>query len=310
MFKDALSMEMVRTELWNKDSKQIDEWEKSLKFISLRAESLGKESDGNNLLNEFGFPNQYAALINREGEYQVGNKIYWFNKGFKYEASSEEELVGIKENPSIAKNKFRAGIYKPSVSVNRTIRDVNIYDNSTTRGDGKYPYQFNIWNDPNSQRRLSFENFIYVEEVTGDPGRAYGNYISYYTAVVFNEYAEYYSRGSKRWYRSNEPRVTSYDLYVSGNAYGDGYSPYPAVGPVPTPTGPTHLIASNVYHSTGTNDYQTGLLQRYIYFSGYSGCAFCTESGRFTWDYEVNGTYSAYIASDQGKTHTESGVLW
>lgn len=326
VFADIKEFEKVNESLWRKNSQELDMWEKSLGFQSLRAVPVVMtETSAPGLMMEFGFPMQYAALINPKGEYQIGSKIYWFHEGFKYEASSEEELQRLKNNPSVAQHKYRAGIVPGSEKVshidlsddkpnqNRTIR----YNNGGSRGDGKYQYQFPLWYDNNSQRRLSFETFLYAEDVTGSytTPQGYGQTIR--SGIVLNEYLEYYSRGSGRWYRNSDERTTSFALTVSGNVKANNFGTQSNWFRYndPSPGSPSvftqfNINGLNIRHSGG--DFQTGILSEIFYNrydNNYSAYVDPRTAG-IIWDFEISGTYSAYVSSDRDHTHTESGILW
>ena len=329
VFADTKSFQKLNDDLWRKNSQELAMWEQALGFQSLRAARVTlDETSAPGLMMEFGFPMQYAALINPKGEYQIGDKIYWFHQGFKYEASSEEELQQIKSNPSTAKQKYHAGIVPKSGKVshinlpddsltqNRTVR----YNNGGSNGDSKYQYQFPLWYDNNSQRRLSFETFLYAEDVTGSYSipQGYGQAIR--SGVVLNEYYEYYSRGSSRWYRASEERTTSFDLTVSGDVSGSDFGTQgnwyrnnnPSTGS-PSVFGPYRLSNVNARHSGG--DFQTGIASEILYTRGgtfdpqYTGYIDPKQAG-IIWNFEISGTYSAHVTSDPDHTHTESGVLW
>ncbi len=321
VFPDIESFQKVRDDLWNKNSQELDAWEKSLNFKSLRTKKITQaDTLSLGLMNEFGFPMQYATLINQKGEYQIGSNIYWFHEGFKYQAASEKELQRIKNNPSIAEQKYAAGkgltslkhIALPSEGTgsfqNRTIKG------ASSNGDGKFQTQFNLSNDANSQRRLSLENYTYAEVTSYNPVVAGSSYIrTIYTAIVLNEYCEYYSRGSKRWYRAGDERNTSYDLTTTATARGSNFAPPSGnlVQPVGTKGDPyvanSHITTSNERHAN--SDFQRGVAGATLYSEG------DTYFGGITWDFEIKGYYEVYIPSDtyrfyQGHILYLNGVLW
>lgn len=111
VFSDERSFLKIRDGLWQKKPQELDDWEKNHAFVSVRKLPVMSEKDTiPNLKEEFGFPESYATLINTKGEYQIGDKIYWFNKGFKYQVESEDELKKVKKNPNICLAKFTAGV--------------------------------------------------------------------------------------------------------------------------------------------------------------------------------------------------------
>ncbi len=327
--------------LWGKDDQELDRWENKYGFTSLRSTERSKayaESDSTNeksLMQEFMFPNSYATIISNSGEYQIGNTIYWFYKGRKYEAQSNEELSLIKNDPSIAKRSYFAGARLVStkhaienqknsdhsyLTTNTTIRS-----GTTTNGDGKYHQsEFPLNGDNRSLRRANFETFIYNEDRTRYDGGAYSGYQAWYSAIVLNEYFEYYSFGTGRWYRAGESRATSFDLMVSGGVSGPSY--YGSSPNTPTPFGclgcfcyasapgqsypgsdytsypPQRTTLNNTSH---TGDFRADFLQVTVYRQDHS-----SNQPDFTWRFDVNGTLSSYPVSDPNHAYTLSGTLW
>ena len=314
VFTDDESFKKIREDLWQKTSQELTAWENRLRFNSLRVKNINiQDTLSSGLMKEFGFPAQYAALINQNGEYQVGSKIYWFYDGFKYEASSESELARIKKNPSLATQKYETGKHIVSVKhmtlpANRTTR------NGSSGGDGRYQTAFLLNNDGGSQRRLSLETFIFSEVTSYNPvypGSSYNRTI--YTSVVINEYCEYYSRGSRRWYRSGDQRSTSYDLNTTGWASGSNFAPPSGnsaqpVGAKGTPSNAGgRITTSNELHSN--SDFQRGVANAVFYSEG------DTNFAGILWDFEITGSYQAYLTGDSYKfypNHTLglNGVLW
>lgn len=316
VFSSINTFEKVRDGLWKKNSQDLDVWENSIHFQSLRTKHIALDDTISlGLMEEFGFPMQYAALINQGGEYQIADKIYWFHNGFKYEALSENELQRIKQNPSLAVQKYVAGKSLTSVkhvalpyvgsSQNRTIRT------ASSSGDGKYQIEFDLNNDSGSRRRLSLELFTYAEVTYSSPITGYNRTI--FTAVVLNEYCEYYSRGSRRWYRAGDERNTFYNLDITGRAQGDNFAPQDPnsiiVGPKGAPSG-TGVNGSGVGQiraeilKHGNEDFQIGVASATFYSDS------DTNFNNILWDFNIKGTYTAYISSDDKHILALTDVLW
>ena len=235
VFAEQKAFEQARTDLEQKShlregGQATDAWEKQINFHSLRTAAAQEEknleqlqsehklSPAHDLMEDFGFPDYYAALINDAGEYQVGTKIYWFHEGFKYEANSEKELASIKKNTSLAKTKYKAGSQilrktllpgngSTGTTANRTVQSNNPY------AYDKYTFLFDYQNDTGSKRRTILATSVYSE----DYGTDYGALTHYWytTIYLFIKY-EYYSLGSRKWYPAGE----SFDWRVSYNFAG------------------------------------------------------------------------------------------
>ena len=232
-FANQSAFEQIRTELEQKShlakgEEVITAWEEQAKFFSLRTAAAQEEkhleererkhepNPAHDLMENFGFPDYYAALLNSTGEYQVGDDIYWFHDGYKYKADSEAALTAIKKNPSSAKIKFRAGSHvlgktavsekeAGGVSANRTVQSNYpfAYD--------KYTFLFDYQHDVNSKRRSIYATSVYSE----DYGTDYAALTHYwYTTIYLLIKYEYYSFGSQKWYPAGEPFnwVASYNF--------------------------------------------------------------------------------------------------
>ncbi|MET3980798.1 hypothetical protein ABIB62_003402 [Mucilaginibacter sp. UYP25] len=152
VFKDTKSLIEVFKTLTNIPPDKLTKWEKSLNFSSLRQDSLANEH-----FESFGFPDFYASVINKSGEYMIGDTIVYFNKGYKYLVPHNDEalLQKIKENPSLGKLKFKVG--------NETI--VTLKENISTQSiglggngiDARYQYYFLRNGSNNSKRKFVYE---------------------------------------------------------------------------------------------------------------------------------------------------------
>lgn len=319
VFTDNNSFIQIQKALSSMNTHQLDSWEKQLGFHSLRSLDITKQDPSTALMNTFGFPNQYATLISQQGEYQIGNRISWFHEGFRYVAHSEEELAAIKANPSVATERFSAGVKQANSLINISTENQGstsagnrvIRNSDNTTGDAKYGnFEFILNGDKNSRRKLNFSSVLYVEYV-GDKMEHGPQAFPYYTSIYINEYYEWYSRGNNRWYRCDDyPRFTTYNLSTTFSVQGTGYSGsggfnsggtwyYSGVGqPI---SGTRNISLSGYGHSGG--DYRTVVADTYIYL---------ITSGGFTWDYEITGQYGSRLGVDTYGTsyHVENGILW
>lgn len=269
-FADNKAFDQAFTNASSMSALQLDKWENRLNFHSLRAATTAESAK---LLQGFGFPGQYAALISEAGEYQIGNRISWFHDGFRYVAQSEQELQAIKADPTIAKEKFSAGVQKTSSdtpSGQEAAREVR--DSDYQVGDGRYNGRLETVG-PGSQRKLSFESILYVEDASDrhyhDPGGRV-----WYSSISINEYYEYYSSSANTYYRCDDyPRTTSYNLTASADINGSGF-------------GAQHVENSlylNGYQHSGINDYRTTVLEAYVQSS--------LRPGKMVWTYFIQGHY-------------------
>jgi hypothetical protein len=110
-FATPQAFERERTQLRKmQDAAGLDSWENNLNFTSLRRHTLSDEQGAAaGLQQHFLFPVFYATIINEVGEFQIGDNIYWYHDGFRYQAANEQELAAIKANPAQAQAKTPAG---------------------------------------------------------------------------------------------------------------------------------------------------------------------------------------------------------
>lgn len=312
VFVDDATFIKIRQEFTNKTYPELDKWEESLGFSSLRKlDNEDKEFDEEGLMNEFHFPASYATIINRKGEYQVGNKIYWFHNGFKHEASSEEELNNIKENPSLSTKKFKAG----ATLVSKTVQQGSTASRSdraasNTIGDRKFVRSFN-WDG--RERRLTIETFIYNEAYSGQLpsqnagcGACVGPYAlggTYYTALVLSIYREYYNR---RWYRGGEPLIISYNINYVGfpSNTQSPYSPYEYIYTDWNLPRSTKNFTEGYIYYTGSGNYTRDLDATYVLNTSFNPS--------HDWNYDVNGNIKVRIAAnnDLSEEFEINGQLW
>lgn len=240
VFANIEAFTKVEATLGKMSFKELVQWEQSLKFTSLRiiAETQSKHleqlqntnqaTDSYDLMQSFGIPTFYAAAISPSGEYQIGDKIFWFHEGYKYEASSEQELVQIKQNPSVAKEKSRAGIQvvaqKAATSNGGTpLFTTNAVQSSQLECDDKYVSPtFYYDSDSGSQRRAIFGTHIFSEYMNTTSGVGTWHSIFYLRSKV-----DYYSNGRNAWYSADgSNRTTYYDVHFTGSAARKGYESY------------------------------------------------------------------------------------
>lgn len=160
-------------------------------------------------MSSFGFPIFYASLINPSGEYQIGDKIYWFHDGYKYEARSESELSSIKSSPSQATTKYVAGCQTVVTGVKNIGSESgkSYSPRVTTATSGmpldydKWPKEFNAQGDPGSRRRVLYSIRTYIEDRGTNPVITYAHY--FYTSQQLVLKYKFYSNGRRAWYPAN-----------------------------------------------------------------------------------------------------------
>lgn len=239
VFADQKALDQMRNKLSELSekadgAKALAEWEKDMRFTSLRAsadnemlnlealQTVGSPTPAFDLVSDFGFPAYISSIINDAGEYQVGGKIYWFHDKIKYQADSESELLLIKQNPSLAKVKLKAGLTNTNNRGSSKNKLENpIATNFVSQGVDPYAANgftsptFNLNNDPGSQRRIIYDLHVYAE----DDGW-YNSVHYFYTALYLQLKYEYYSSGRRGWYPAVGQKFNwQTDLSVRGVPY-------------------------------------------------------------------------------------------
>ncbi|MCD8740713.1 hypothetical protein LT679_08895 [Mucilaginibacter roseus] len=157
-FKDSKTLNNVISKLINKGTDYWNNWERDLKFKSLRNDSLASEK-----FESFVFPSFYKTIINPKGEYMVGDTIVWFNNGYKYLIPNKDEalLAKTKTNPDAYNLKFAAGDQPINSSGKLTTQSTQL---GGGKKDARYQLEFIKDGDPNSKRKIVFEIYNYVEQ--------------------------------------------------------------------------------------------------------------------------------------------------
>ncbi|GAA3977104.1 hypothetical protein [Mucilaginibacter dorajii] len=162
VFKNSDAFKETASALINKDAGYLLNWEKDFNFTSLRSDSSASQA-----YDSFGFPVFYGSILNNKGEYMIADTIVYFNNGYKYLISNNDEalLNKIKKDPSLATLKFKAGIVPITTSSEVKSGSLSTQSTSLPGGgtDARYQHQFLRNGDPNSQRKFVFEIFNYVE---------------------------------------------------------------------------------------------------------------------------------------------------
>jgi hypothetical protein len=240
VFANLQAFTKVEASLGKMSFEELDQWEQNLKFTSLRKvadtqsrhleqlQNTGEPTAAFDLMQSFGIPTFYATAISPSGEYQIGDKIFWFHEGYKYEATSEQELAQIKQDPSAAKEKSWAGIQVVSkkalpVKGGAPIFTTNAVQSSLLECDDKYVSNtFNYDSDGGSQRRAIFGTHIFTEYINTTSGVGTWHSIFYLRSKV-----DYYSSGRNAWYSADgSNRTTYYDVHFTGSAARKGYESY------------------------------------------------------------------------------------
>lgn len=321
VFTDQKALDQVRNELRDlakstSGTKALAAWEKTLNFTSLRAnaakeeanlemmETQGQATRAHNLMNSFGFPSFLASIINPSGEYQVGNKVYWFHDEFKYQANSETELAAIKQNPSSAITKSHAGLSIMSFSKKPLVSASNLPTSTTNRvieGDDPYAdnrynnYYFNLNGDPGSQRRIIYDIHIYTEDDGDEPG---GYYHDYYTVLYLQIKYEYYANRSGAWYPA-AGQVFDWQTQIG----------YDATASIPNQASSTTTTFSNLYQS---NSYDNGIVMLPL-SDNHLVCttAQYVATSDIRWNFEINGSIQGHPDNDPSHNYLVSASpLW
>lgn len=238
VFSNLDAFTRVQTSLGKMTMQELESWEKSLGFSSLRAaastesfsmeklEAAGTPAPAFSLMQSFGIPSFYAAAITPTGEYQIGSTIYWFHDGFKYAAQSETELATIKQNPSSATEKSKAGVQlvtQATPTKGMPAGAASAVQSNQLDSDDKFVSPtFNLDGDAGSQRRVIFATHIFSEYMNTSGGVGTWHSIFYLRVKV-----DYYSNGARKWYSADGTyRQSTYDIHFTGTAARKGYESY------------------------------------------------------------------------------------
>ncbi|SET96918.1 hypothetical protein [Hymenobacter actinosclerus] len=294
-------------------AEKLDAWESNLNFVSLRKSSLkesshleeldlqGREAPSYELMSKFGFPTDYATIINPKGEYQIGSKIYWFDNGFKYEVSSDEELVLIKADPSLANIKYQAGSKFVELNNKNTKAQTQNYDltyaNNNPYCDDKYVTPtFFYKGDSGSKRRIIYGISVYTEDLGYNPGPIIQR--SFNTALILRIKYEYLSGRKNKWYpQQNEP----FTWAVNFTASGGPSVPYPAPGG--SSGMPLGYQNQSETYSNGLKDIVLGR----SYVVGLATGIVDTFPNDVTWTFTINGSITGYPTQDIANKYTVNG---
>ncbi|OON70059.1 hypothetical protein [Hymenobacter sp. CRA2] len=274
VFKDQSTLASILSTLASKSDAELKAWDTNLNFTSLN-KSTSKEAAA--LREEFGFPRHLTAVINPNGEYQVGNLYYYFKAGQVHEFKTQADMLAFQQNQTVEHRSAFAG--RTKVQDTEASRS---QANSSYGRDGKYQYDFCLWNDCGSRRKIVFERYIYTQGMGVD---------YWYTALVLAVKLEF--RNSKgQWRVAGEQRVV--DLAISGDANS-------------IISGSTQPWCSKPFNITAYNE--TNYDQEYTIADCYMGGG--SDPSSVYWDFSISGRISSWVSSDQGHTYTENKYdLW
>lgn len=196
-FASTKALYQTLDSIQNKGADFLKNWENQHGFKSLRA----AEPVEGGLMDTFDFPDFYAAVINENGEYTVGDTIVWFNKGLKHmiPGKNEAKLAAIKKNPATSELSFKAGT--EILNSNSSIKSGQIQIMSVELGpgtiDARYQKEFRNDYDPGSIHKIVFELHHYVES------KGQFGFMSVLYTKIKHEY-----KGS-RWRPAGEPMEKS-----------------------------------------------------------------------------------------------------
>lgn len=295
--------------------KELALWESQHNFTSLRVaandesahlaelDTQGKVAQAYKILTRFSFPSFYAAIINPSGEYQIGDKIYWFHDGFRYQAASESELAAIKNNPSQAQNKFAAGSYTVNSGISKVGKggiDSNFITNTVVQGNDpeaydRYNYEFRYPQDYNSRRRIIYATTVYVEDRGTNSGLKH-----FYTNIRFQLKLEYFNNYYNKWYPSHEGYAYTYGFDFSGSTSPANGSPYTNSG--------TKRMRLDRTAETGDGLYDITMAQDDMYASVIN---FNQDNSNVRWTFDMNGVVSSYAKNASSVVYRIGpGSIW
>jgi hypothetical protein len=303
VFANQQAFDKALNELSTLTSNGVDLWRKNIAFYSLQEayrkelpsiEELiqSKKAPAYQLIEEFGFPYFYTVILNPEGEYQVGDKIYWCHSKSIYEANSEKELADIKQNPAICKVKYATTSSEVRAQSPKDKSRPTSYPSATTRvtsqpggsySNDKWIYDYNKNGDTGSKRRWIFSTRIFSTEQPRTNNNTTQNWRSYMSIIIKHLY---YSFGSRTWY----PITGSFFSYAridkfDGTAYVNNFSG----------TSASYSIANQPEYTNTTNAYtdQTTVFNSaFVYISNDASSRSASESDVY-FTYEIDGSLMA-----------------
>lgn len=286
-FSDFQAYKQTLDMLKSKTDAELALWEKSVNFVSLRS-SAGEATEA--LKAEFRFPSAYAAIINPKGEYKVGDKLYWYHAGEKQEFNTLADLQAAHQGLNAPHTSLAAG-YKVIDTKTKDGAPVTAgsrqYQNNNSGVDARHQYQFFLWNDRGSERKIVYETYVYTDQ------NPY-NY-QYHSVLAMNMKLEYWSRTG--WRKAGETRVVNAQLDGVATAYSGSTQT-----PLPSNSGSQIYVRHN-----STVNYDTN-----IWLSdSWAFSANVYNTSDIYWNYTVNGSISSWVTSDAAHTYTVSGYnLW
>ncbi|QDK81878.1 hypothetical protein EXU85_26015 [Spirosoma sp. KCTC 42546] len=312
VFKDVSSFTEIRNGLVNKTPTELLQWGEKTGLESIGATYLkGTDDNAIKMMDSFGFPIALAMIINLNGEYQIGNRIFWYSDGFRHEASSELELKSIKHDPAISKNKYSVGA--------RIIEQRNVKDKSarTTYSrmesqdrDNKYMQILTLVGVPQRRRHIYSTKIFTESYVSGYPSTG-----KKFTALDFGIYLEYETKdfwGNWVWRQSADYRRIDYDFYLNANCGVNGTINPTVAGLYRSHTFPTQHIVAGLYT---TQVYLTTLAAVDLYYENLGG-SLSADDDAVLWNYSIDGSISQGnpgYTTDLGQPATytvSSSVLW
>lgn len=321
VFASLESFTKVQAALGKMSYDELQKWEKSLNFNSLRSaaydqsmhleqlELAGTPTPAYDLMQSFGIPTFYAASISPSGEYQIGATIYWFHEGFKYEAKSESELQQIKQNPALATEKSRAGIQSVSLATKKgattspIVTTKAVQSNQLECDDKFVSSTFGLDGDQNSQRRVIFGSHIFSEYMNTTSGVGTWHSIFYLRSKV-----DYYSNGSRKWYSADGTnRTTHFDVHFTGTASRLNYESYGTSVTVDK----SNPFALNIDHNLDSSLADVTVQAPRVYDGANN--LYSSDPAYIYWNFQMSGSINAVVGQSQPYTYAVGGSgvpLW
>ncbi|WP_126972922.1 hypothetical protein [Gynurincola endophyticus] len=269
------------------NDQQLKDWESQRQHASFRTYSHNWKDNYNPSKEEeslLALPTAYQVLLNKDGEFQVGDTIVWYNQGVKYYVGADQGdlLRKIKRNTLLAVSK---GEYSLS-----TITTLDAPKEETIN----YPLNFL---DASYQRPFTQQSSTqgtgcrkFVHEIVGivdnwntfsDPGC--GTINSFYVRILLRIKMEWRNCNNNNYRPAGESRTVSYNL--NKNIYLRNV--YPPCGTLEATIPFTGIQSSAPFTTTSNVD---------VVLGGYAGNA--RPIATPYWEVSLSGTIYQYVHGD------------
>lgn len=272
VFKDDASYEKVYDELGTFSMEKRQQWIKSLGINTL-GDIISTNLENDSYLEKMKnatLPPPFFTIVNKNGEFQIGSTIVWFDGNVQHFSKNESALVEIKKDPS--KSKVFVEIKPIPLNIKSPNSRINLSVNQGA--NAKYQKPFTVGG---TDFKHVYEVVRYPKYLNPPPAYVPGTNISGLTVIGVDTYVniklEYFKKNlignGGTWKPAGESRTIQYTLYgnVDGINWGSGV---PSYG-----TG----LTANQYikiHSTTNTNFDTavaidvyGAISQQVNVSGY-----------------------------------------